>query len=137
MTKKRRRCCRITRPNSLLSLAKALKSVSWAAVPLAGIVSTHTRIVRGRISNLVIKLCNNCMKERQRHRNVGRETDIEYITEMILLMGLQRHLNRGGRERGTRQPRPWEDDDDVDIFLSDIMSALMGDEDEDYIEHVD
>jgi len=83
------------------------------------------------------KTMQQLYEERQRHRNVGRETDIEYITEMILLMGLQRHLNRGGRERGTRQPRPWEDDDDVDIFLSDIMSALMGDEDEDYIEHVD
>ena len=76
-------------------------------------------------------------EERQRHRN---DRDIDFITEMILMMGLQRHLDRrerrgrnsrgrgrGGRDRRGRRDESDDDDDDDDIedFLTEIVGTIM------------
>mmetsp|Transcript_2619 Transcript_2619/g.4593 ORF Transcript_2619/g.4593 Transcript_2619/m.4593 type:complete len:159 (+) Transcript_2619:579-1055(+) len=81
------------------------------------------------------KTMNQLYEERQRHRN-ARGSDIEYITDMILMMGLQRHLNRRGRGGENR----WDllddsdDEDEADGFLlspyMDFLASLIG-EDED------
>jgi len=55
---------------------------------------------------------------------------------MIIMMGLQRHLHlsRRSREVRTRQGQRDESDDEDDasegIFFSDIIAALMDDEEE-------
>mmetsp|Transcript_32500 Transcript_32500/g.68670 ORF Transcript_32500/g.68670 Transcript_32500/m.68670 type:complete len:317 (-) Transcript_32500:3151-4101(-) len=76
---------------------------------------------------------------RQRHRN-NRDRDIEYITDMIIMMGLQRHLNQQGRRsggnrnrRGLRYDSDSDGDSEDDGFLlspyMDFISSLMGDDD--------
>jgi len=47
-------------------------------------------------------------------------------TDMILMMGLQRHLERRHRFLGES-----DEEDGGDIFLSDILSALLEDDEED------
>ena len=65
---------------------------------------------------------------RQRTRNNHRDRDFEYITEMLFMMGLQRHLARRGRDGGGDDDN--SDDDSPDIFLSEIISSLLeGDDD--------
>ena len=65
---------------------------------------------------------------RQRTRNNHRDRDLEYITEMLFMMGLQRHLARRGRDGGGDEDN--SDDDSPDIFLSEIISSLLeGDDD--------
>lgn len=86
-----------------------------------------------------IKSRDKTMKElyegRQSHRN-DRESDIEYITDMIIMMGLQRHLNRRGRGGGNRRGQREEsddDDDEDDMFLSpymDFIASLVGDDED-------
>jgi E3 ubiquitin-protein ligase makorin len=72
---------------------------------------------------------------RQRDRNERNSNDIGYITDMLMMMGLQRHLVRRERERGDngRWERDDDDDDDDDVededddilSFSDIMTGLL------------
>ncbi len=64
---------------------------------------------------------------RQRDRSNMRDRDLEHITEMLLMMGLQRHLARRGNGNNDDDDEDSEDEDDV--FLSDVIAALLADED--------
>ena len=64
---------------------------------------------------------------RQRDRSNMRDRDLEHITEMLLMMGLQRHLARRGVDN--EEDDDDSDDDDDDVFLSDVIAALLEDED--------
>eukprot|EP00584_Thalassiosira_punctigera_P024928 CAMPEP_0172557356 /NCGR_PEP_ID=MMETSP1067-20121228/72796_1 /TAXON_ID=265564 ORGANISM="Thalassiosira punctigera, Strain Tpunct2005C2" /NCGR_SAMPLE_ID=MMETSP1067 /ASSEMBLY_ACC=CAM_ASM_000444 /LENGTH=248 /DNA_ID=CAMNT_0013346417 /DNA_START=177 /DNA_END=923 /DNA_ORIENTATION=+ len=81
------------------------------------------------------KTMNQLYEERQRHRNDG-EQDIEYITDMIVMMGLQRHMNRrsmhGRNRRGQRDESGVEEEDDIFIspYMMNFIASLMGDDDD-------
>jgi E3 ubiquitin-protein ligase makorin len=92
-----------------------------------------------------IKMRDRSMQQlyetRQRERNDRDSRDIEYITDMLMMMGMQRHLARqergggggGNRGRGSRRGNDLDDDsddddDDGDIFFSDVLAALLRDE---------
>ena len=77
---------------------------------------------------------------RQRDRNERNSNDISYITDMLMMMGLQRHLVRRERERGESRGENgrWERDDDDNsenddvndedddiLSLSDLMTGLL------------
>lgn len=72
---------------------------------------------------------------RDRH-DMDRERDIEYIADMVLMMGLQRHLARqgmrGGRGGGRGGGGDSDSDDDgngpFEFDLSDILAAIMEDD---------
>ena len=59
-------------------------------------------------------------------------------TDMIIMMGLQRHLQRRSRDRQNRRDQGRgshfededSDDDGEDIFLSDVIAALLAHEEE-------
>ena len=80
---------------------------------------------------------------RQRDRDDRDNSDMEYITDMLMMMGLQRHLARqdrggggGGRRGRRRRGEVSEDSDDEDsddggdIFFSDVLAALLQEEPE-------
>lgn len=77
------------------------------------------------------KTMQQLYEARQRDRN-GRGRDLEYITDMILMMGLQRHLERRNRQ-GHRGDSDDEDYDGGDIFLSDVLAALLEEDEDDHL----
>jgi hypothetical protein len=74
-------------------------------------------------------------EERQRQRNRRGRHDLEMISEMLLMMGMQRHLSgrnvrgrRGQRDRRNRGRNEADDDDsdeDGDMDAVDFMNHLM------------
>jgi len=83
-----------------------------------------------------IKSKDKSMQQLYEERNRQRGGDgIDYITDMLLMIGLQRHLAR--QERGNRRGDGEESsddeyddhEDDPDFFITDIITAMLEDDD--------